>query len=304
MADHLSLIDGSPRLIPRTPLSRLSPRERINFLLTNRIPRRYATLFMGWFSRRRHPLVRRVSIAVWQFFAGDLCLEEARKTRFESMHDCFIRQLGPGTRPIAADPEVLVSPCDGVVGAFGAVRGTEVFQAKGYPYTLAELLGDDALAARYRDGVFVTLRLRANMYHRFHAPEAGYLHEVRYIGGDTWNVNPIAVKCIERLYCRNERAVLELQLDGSPHLVALVPVAAVLVASIVVHGLGVPLDLRYRGPATLPCGRHYQRGEEMGYFQQGSTIIVLAGAGFAPAPELKEGRIVRVGRPLLVKPRI
>ncbi|MDN5869641.1 MAG: archaetidylserine decarboxylase [Nitrococcus sp.] len=290
-------------MLPRTPLSRLSPRERANFLLTNRIPRRCATLFMGWFSRLRNPLVRHVSIAVWELFAGDLRLHEARKARFASMHDCFIRELKPGARPVAVDPGVLISPCDGVIGAFGAVRGTEVFQTKGLPYTLAELLGDNALAARYRDGVFVTLRLKTNMYHRFHAPEAGNLREVRYLAGDTWNVNPIAVKCIERLYCRNARAVLELHLYGSPHRVALVPVGAILVASIVVHGLDMPLDLHYHGRARLPCPRHYERGGEMGYFQQGSTIIVLAGPGFALVPDLREGVVVRMGQPLLVKPR-
>ncbi len=251
----------------------------------------------------RNPLVRYVSIAVWQIFAGDLRLHEARKTRFASMQDCFIRELKPGARPVASDPAVLVSPCDGVVGAFGPVRGTEVFQAKGFPYSLPELLGDDVLAERYRDGVFVTLRLKANMYHRFHAPDTGCLREVRYVSGDTWNVNPIALKCIERLYCRNERAVLELHLSSSPHCIALVPVAAILVATIMVHGLELPLDLHYRGPRILPCRRRYARGEEMGYFQQGSTIIVLASAGFVLVPNLQKGATVRMGQPLLLKPR-
>ena len=84
-------------------LTRWSQGERINFLLTNRIPRRWATLFMGWFSRIRNPWVRDASIAIWRYFADDLALHEARKTEFDSLHDCFIRQLKPGARPIDRD---------------------------------------------------------------------------------------------------------------------------------------------------------------------------------------------------------
>ena len=110
----------------------LSQHERLNFLLTNRIPRRYATLFMGWFSRIEQPLVRRVSLAVWQAFGGDLNLHEAERTDFKSMHDCFTRRLKPGARTIDLDPRVVVSPCDAIVGAHGTMRGTEYFRPKAF----------------------------------------------------------------------------------------------------------------------------------------------------------------------------
>jgi len=289
-------------LTPNKLIHRLTQLERLNFLLTNRIPRRWATLFMGWFSRLRHPLVRRPSLFVWQLFAGDLRLEEARKDRFESMQDCFTRELKPGARPVDDRPGNLVSPCDGVVGAHGAVRGTEVFQAKGYPYSLAELLGDDGLAERYRDGVFATLRLRASMYHRFHAPDGCRVTGVRYIPGDVWNVNPIALRRVDRLFCRNERAVLELELNRGGPAVVLVPVAAILVASLRLHCLADTLDLRYRGPHWRTCSAEYARGQEMGYFQQGSTIIVLAEPGYRLAGNVAEGAVLRMGEPLLVRP--
>lgn len=287
-------------MTPRTLLHHLSRWERLNFLLTNRIPRRWATLLMGRFSRIRQPLVKRVSIGIWQFFAGDLRLEEARKTEFESMHDCFIRALRPGARPVDTDGTALVSPCDGIVGAMGRIDETQVFQAKGYPYDLAELLGDETLARRFRNGSFLTLRITASMYHRFHAPEACQLREVRYISGDTWNVNPVALKRVEKLFCRNERAVLELQLPptepgGESTTILLVPVAAILVASIRLHALGYPLNLRYRGTNRIPCDAHYERGEEMGYFEQGSTIIMITGPELALNPELEQGRTLRMG---------
>src|ERR1700760_3926940 len=95
----------------RSHIGRLLHQEDLNFLSANRIPRRLATRFMGWFSQIRQPLVRDASIGVWRFFSG-LDLSEAKKSQFDSMHDCFIRELKPGMRPVEADPAVLVSPCD------------------------------------------------------------------------------------------------------------------------------------------------------------------------------------------------
>jgi phosphatidylserine decarboxylase len=280
-------------------LERLTQQQRLNFLLTNRIPRRYATLFMGWFSRIENPLVRAVSFAVWRKLGGDLRLHEAERTDFRSIHDCFTRRLKKGARSIDPDPRVAVSPCDGVVGACGAVRGVEIIQAKGFPYTLPDLLRDAALAEKYRDGVFVTLRLRSNMYHRFHAPAAAHLEEVRYISGDTWNVNPIALRRVERLFCKNERAVIELDLGRSGSSLLLVPVAAILVASIRLHCLAEPLRLTHRGPNRFPCAVTLAKGEEMGYFEHGSTIVVLATSRFTLAPNVTEGALIAMGQPLL-----
>jgi phosphatidylserine decarboxylase len=255
---------------------------------------------MGWFSQIEHPIVRDLSIAVWKLFAGDLDLSEARKTRFTSLHDCFIRELTPGARPIDARQEVVVSPCDGIVTACGNVLGTTLVQAKGLTYTLEDLLGDPALVATYRDGHYVTLRLRSSMYHRFHAPCDGAIKGVMYFSGDTWNVNPAALRRIERLYCRNERAVLRLMLEGSDESIALVPVAAILVASIHLNFLDVALNLRYRGPNRIPCRASFKKGDEMGHFRHGSTIIVFATRGFALCDRVCEGDVVRMGEPLFV----
>src|SRR5262245_37697014 len=114
-------------------------RTELGFLLSNRIPRRQLTRFMGWFSGIRHPLVRGPSLAVFRLLcARDLELHEARKARFDSLHDCFIRELKDGARPIDAHAGVLVSPCDGIVVATGRIHGGELIQAKGRTYTLGE----------------------------------------------------------------------------------------------------------------------------------------------------------------------
>jgi len=280
-------------------IARAARHERLNFLLTNRLPRRWATLLMGRLSRVENRVVYGVSLGLWRLFAGDFRLEEAARTRFVSLQDLFTRELKPGARPIAPEPDVVASPSDGIVGAFGRVRGTELLQIKGFPYDLADLLNDRELVDKYRDGVYVTLRLQSNMYHRFHAPLACRVREVIYVSGDTWNVNPIALRRVERLFCKNERAVLDLDIGDPNRSLALVPVAAILVASIRLRCLPEPLTLEYRGPNRIACDRAFAKGEEMGHFEHGSTIIVFGTKGFDVDEGLVEGATIRMGRPLL-----
>ena len=285
----------------RGAILRVVRQEDLNFLLTNRIPRRWLTQFMGWFSRIEQPLVRDLSIAVWRFF-GDLDLSEAQKTSFSSMHECFTRELRPGARPVDPDPSVLTSPSDGIVGACGMVEDGVVIQAKGFPYRIRDLLCDAALEERYRDGTYVTLRLTSDMYHRFHAPHDCRVLRVNYVSGDTWNVNPIALKRVERLFCRNERAVIQTQIGTGDHLVTLVPVAAILVASIRLHCLDGPMNLRDRGSNVMVCDAAYDKGQEMGWFEHGSTIIVFAPRGFTLAAGIRATQRIRMGQPLMRLP--
>jgi phosphatidylserine decarboxylase len=284
----------------RTQILRLLAQEDINFLLTNRIPRRLLTQFIGRFSRIERPVVRDLSITLWRLFS-DLDLGEAKETEFRSLHDCFIRELKDGARPIDRTPGILVSPCDAIVGACGSIAGTELYQAKGFPYTLQDLLADPASVAAHRNGRYVTLRLTASMYHRFHAPHDGRVDRVTYISGDTWNVNPIALKRIERLFCKNERAVLSVTLDGG-QTVTLVAVAAILVASIRLHCLDVLLNRNYRGRNVIACDAQIRKGEELGWFEHGSTIIVFAPENFSLCENVREGATIRMGQPLMRLP--
>lgn len=282
------------------PLARIFLQEDLNFLVTNRLPRRFATQAMGWYSQLQSPALTRASIAVWRLFADDLRLDEAKTTAFRSLHECFIRELRPGLRPIDPDPATIVSPCDAIVGAFGRVTDGQVYQAKGFPYPIEDLLQSPELVRRYEGGSYVTLRLKSNMYHRFHAPMDCRVTEVRYVSGDTWNVNPIALQRVERLFCKNERAVVDLELADGTRGITLVPVAAILVASIRLHCLGQTLDLRYRGENVLPCDASYQKGDELGYFHAGSTILVFADHRFRLGP-LTEGQRISVGQPLFLE---
>ena len=275
--------------------------EDINFLLTNRIPRQALTRFMGWFSKIEQPLVREASLAFWKSFA-DLDLGEAKKQDFTSLHDCFIRELKDSARPIDEDLSVINSPCDAIVGACGPIEGSRVFQAKGFPYTLEELIGDAATIDLVRDGCYATLRITSSMYHRFHAPYACRVERVTYFSGDTWNVNPIALARVEKLFCKNERAAIVTRLEPGGYPLVLVPVAAVLVASIRLHFLDVLLNLRYRGKNEFACNALFGKGQEMGWFEHGSTILVFAPRGFKLCEGIDAGKPVRVGERLMHLP--
>src|SRR5215469_14811650 len=279
----------------KTLISALTQQEDLNFLLTNRIPRAALTRFIGWFSKIENPLVRDFSIALWRLFS-DLDLSEAKKDHFKSLHDCFTRELKPGLRPADPDPRIVVSPSDGIIGAHGTIRDGELFQIKGAPYALIDLLGDAALVETHRNGKFVTLRLTSSMYHRFHAPHDAHIERVTLIHGDTWNVNPIALKRIERLFCKNERAVIRTRLKSGDAL-TLVPVAAILVASIRLHFLDLVLSSQTPGPLQFPCDVDVAKGEELGWFEHGSTIILLAPEHFEFCPNVSESGTIRAGEP-------
>ena len=271
--------------------------EDLNFLLTNRIPRIALTRFMGWFSELRHPWISRPSIAMWQLFS-DLDLHEARETHFASLHDAFIRQLKPDARTIDPRPDILTSPSDAIVGAHGTIVDGRLYQAKGFAYQLEELVGGAQEALAWQGAHFVTLRLTAGMYHRFHAPADATLQQVRYISGDTWNVNPIALRRVERLFCKNERACLKMNpADGGPP-IGIVAVAAILVASIRLHAIPDTLNTRFKGRRDYDCQHAYAKGDEMGWFHHGSTLILLVPSHYQRLDDWQEGDRIQMGQAL------
>jgi phosphatidylserine decarboxylase len=282
-------------------VARFFAQEDINFLLTNRVPRVALTRLMGRLARIESPLFTRAAIALWRLFT-ELDLSEARQQRFSSIQACFTRELRQGARPVDARADILASPCDAIVGACGTVERGRLYQAKGMPYAMADLFGPTQDSSAFEGGRYVTLRLTSAMYHRFHAPHDLTLEHLTYLAGDTWNVNPIALARVERLFCRNERALLRGRLNASGHPIALVPVAAILVASLRLHFLpGVPYP-RQRGATETSCHAPHAKGQEMGWFEHGSTILVFVPPGFTLAEGVGPGVRVRMGQALLRLP--
>jgi phosphatidylserine decarboxylase len=270
----------------------------VNFWLTNRVPRHALTRFMGWFSKIELPPVRAASIALWRQFC-DVDLTDAKDTRFASLHAAFIRELRPGARAVDPDPSVIASPCDAIVGAFGRIEAGTALQVKGMPYPIADLLGSTGEATAFEGGWYVTLRLTAGMYHRFHAPHDLTVEQLRYISGDTWNVNQPALRRIARLFCKNERAPLTVRIEATGSRVVLVPVAAVLVASIRLPWLDAVENVRSMGERVVRPAARFAKGEEMGWFEHGSTIVILAPPDHLPVARLTEGDPIRMGEALM-----
>jgi phosphatidylserine decarboxylase len=281
----------------KSRLTQILQQDDVNFFVTNRLPRRSLSRFVGWFSRIEQPLVRDVSIGLWRYFSG-LDLTEAASGEFRSMRDCFTRRLKPGARPVDPAPNILVSPCDAIVGAHGRIRGTELYQIKGRSYSLTELLPDQTLVEAHRDGCYVTLRLTSAMYHRFHAPHDCRVERVGYVAGDAWNVNPPALRRVDRLYCKNERAVLHARLAATGEAVSLVPVGAILVAGIRLNFIDLE-GVKLNGGGLASCNAEFRKGDEMGWFEHGSTIIVFAPGRFALCDNVGNGAMVRFGEPLM-----
>ena len=285
----------------RAAIMKIVLQDDLNFLLTNALPRRSLTRFTGWFSKIEQPLIRDLSLRVWRYF-GDLDLSDARRTDFRSLHDCFTRQLKEGARPVDEAPDVITSPCDAIIGAIGRVENGQVLQVKGFSYALEDLLGDPAHAERFRDGLYVTLRLTSSMYHRFHAPYDCTVDSVSHFPGDVWNVNPPTLKRIRRLYCRNERAVISTRLTRGDLPMTLVAVAAVLVAGIRLRFLDISLRAPGQVRRTCPCDAALRKGEEMGWFEHGSTIILFAPSEMKFDDRVRSGAMIRTGEALIRAP--
>lgn len=214
----------------------------------------------------------------------------------------FTRPLKPSARPLAAGANTISSPADGTISAIGRIEAGQLIQAKGRYYTVSQLLGDDAAAARYETGAFCTIYLSPRDYHRVHMPLAGQLSRMIHIPGRLFSVSPATTRALPRLFARNERVacLFNSERGGS----AVVLVGAMLVGSI---------DTAWAGTVTPPTARYpvahdypekhapvaLARGEEMGRFNMGSTVIVLLPSGRVRwAEHLQSGSRIRMGEEL------
>jgi phosphatidylserine decarboxylase len=219
---------------------------------------------------------------------------------YQHFNAFFTRKLKPGARQVDADPAALLSPADGRISQAGKIVDGRIFQAKGQDYSAAELLGgDEAAAAPYRNGRFVTVYLSPRDYHRVHMPLKGTLQETVHVPGRIFSVAPFAVAAIPRLFARNERLVCHFEGEHGPFVVVMV--GAILVSSVatVWDGLVIPPY----APAIRRksfAGQHVtlDRFAEMARFNMGSTVIVLLPEGMAELDALAPQQTVLVGQRL------
>jgi phosphatidylserine decarboxylase len=266
------------------------------------VPKNALSRAAGAATRAQAP--RAVRLALMKAFARrygiDLSECDDLET-FRTFGEFFARPLRPGRRPIAPGGEVIVSPTDGVVSQAGTTREGRLVQAKGIDYTLDALLADVALASRFRGGPFATIYLSPCDYHRIHFPLGGRILGYRYVPGLLWPVNEASVRSVSGLFTVNER--LATILDTPLGLLAVVAVGATIVGRIrAYYDPAAPVsNLKGARPVArdYPAPIPVEKGQELGAFEMGSTVILLGEPGRAALrSDLVEGTRVRVGEPI------
>jgi len=270
--------------------------ERSPPLVVRLLPRRFVSRLTGRFARLHLPGWMLRPLLRWYAKRYGASLEDAARPLegYESFVDFFARTLVPGARPLPEDPGAIACPCDGTVSMTGRVEAGRLLQVKGHGYTLGALLGSEADAARFEGGTYAVLYLAPGDYHRFHWPFDGTVETARGLPGDLWPVNERSVASVERLFARNERVACVGRTRGGGAF-AYVPVGALNVGSIrLVFSRARTNPLRTAGEA--PVGRRWgRRGDTFGWFELGSTVVLVlaADAGTLEAPP--PGTKVRMG---------
>ncbi len=271
---------------------------RVLILVLSVLPRHAMSRVAGWLANRTVPRPLRgwVYCGYSRVFGAAPEDAELPLADYASLNAFFTRRLRPGLRPIAT--QAIVSPADSGVGACGPVVGDTLVQAKGRDYSLAALLGDDALARRMDGGSYATLYLAPKDYHRVHSPIAGEITAATYIPGELWPVNVFAVAHVASLFAVNERIVVTFEHAGSGAGTA----AVVFVGATMVGMTRLEFDdLHTNARRRVVDRRHYDppvrlhAGDPLGHFEFGSTVIVVCSKECGTLDPLEVGQVVRMG---------
>lgn len=247
--------------------------------LIHRLPQNALSRTMGRITASRFS---RMAIQSYiRHYKIDASIVEKPVHEYRTLKEFFTRRLKPGARPIAPGEEVIVSPVDGTVSQLGDIREGTLIQAKGKGFSVAELLGgSEEKAKRYYGGKFITIYLSPRDYHRIHMPVTGRLQRFSYLPGRLYPVNQLGVEYVDRLFARNERIVTYIETEDKGEL-ALVKVGALFVGSVKVCYNAATTNVK-RGRYTegeISGFPVCEKGEELGWFEFGSTVILLFESG-------------------------
>ena len=270
--------------------------------LTHALPHRALSSLARKLAYSSNPAIsRRLIDMVVAKFGVDLSeAADSDPRAYPTFNAFFTRALRPGARAADPDPRALLMPADGRISQCGAIQDGRIFQAKGQGFTAAELLGDQAAAEPFANGLFATVYLSPRDYHRVHMPWTGTLRETVHVPGRLFSVGTDAVASVPRLFARNERLACHFDTDFGP--MCVVMVGALLVSGVETVWGGVEIP-PYGGPVTTKDYRGrgivVERFAEMARFNYGSTAIVLLPKGVAElASNLMAEMPVRLGQPL------
>jgi phosphatidylserine decarboxylase len=273
----------------------LRPAERLFVAVQHLLPQHLLSALMYRVARWRWRPFKDALIGWFvRHFRVDMSLAaETDPKAYPSFNAFFTRALRPGARPLTADPAALLCPADGALSQMGEIRDGVLFQAKGHSYTALDLLGgDERAASAFAGGVFATIYLSPRDYHRVHMPLEGVLIAMTHVPGRLFSVNAVTARAVPGLFARNERVVCVFETKVGP--VALVLVGAIFVGSMETVWAGQVTPAR-RGDHAAAGAVRLGRGEEMGRFNMGSTVILLLPPGVVT---LDSG--LRPGDPLCV----
>jgi len=272
------------------------------------LPKQWLTLLAGWGANKQAGWLTQLAIKTFsRYYKVDM--KDAENPEFSSYHsfnEFFIRPLHTNARPIATGNNVLVQPADGIISQLGDIHNEQILQAKMHNYSLEALLaGNYQLAKEFQNGQFITTYLAPHDYHRVHMPCYGVLREMIYVPGDLFSVNPLITAKIPNLFARNERVICIF--NTSFGIMAQILIGATFVGSIgtvwagsitpprngIIRRWTYPDSVDDEGAIVL------EKGQEMGYFKLGSTVINLFSENKVYlAAQLSNGSITRVGEPL------
>ena len=269
---------------------------RFLILLLSVLPKHGMSRAAGWIGDRPVPAALRPTVyrAFSRIFGAIPEEAELALAAYPTINAFFARNLKPGLRSIAAN--ALVSPVDGAVGSSGIVANDMLLQAKGRNYSLAALLGDDALARRLEGGSFVTLYLAPKDYHRVHVPVDGAITSATYIPGELWPVNVHAVTHVADLFAVNERIVVTIRQPGGAEMaVVLVGATMVGMTRVAFDDLHTNARRREVQRRTYDPALPVTAGGPLGHFEFGSTVIIACSPDGAALDPLAERQVVRMG---------
>lgn len=281
-----------------------SARTRTAVRLMRLIPREHITRALGRLANMRvpRPILDPVLRAYTRAYHVDLGEAELPPSGFRTFNEFFTRRLREGLRPIDPDPDVIVSPADGRLDDAGEISPERTFLVKGQRYDASTLLANEADAAAFAGGVFAVIYLSPRDYHRVHSPVDGTVIKVRHIPGTLYPVNAFGVRHVPQLFVRNERVATILRTERFGN-VAVVMVGAMIVGRIRVT-FDAPVRPHIRGDVSERCFAEGEcprlaRGDELGAFDLGSTVVLLVGRperGRYIFPDGIVGTHVRVGQ--------
>jgi phosphatidylserine decarboxylase len=272
-------------------------------LLQHLLPQHLLSRLVGWLARSEILWIKGPFIRI---FAGHfkVNMDEAAEPALDaypSFNAFFTRSLAEGVRPLAAGEDAILCPADGSISQLGEISGGRIFQAKGRSYDCAELFADQERAATFRNGSFATIYLSPRDYHRVHMPLTARLTAQTYIPGALFSVNQVTADNVHRLFARNERLVCHFDTDAGP-------MAMVLVGAMIVAGIETVWSGQVAPPPRLPRTVDFlrapeavslSRGEEMGRFLLGSTVILVFPENTVSwQPEFKAGSPTKMGERL------